>query len=111
MLSCYFPVVNVVVSGLTEHWMSCRLGYVKLVKFYLKFLSSVMSSFCQVRVKFFVKCYVSSPIKCYVTCCCTLLPYGLGLQYCVLQVLSGDIYFWIREGVKIFTSPLIVPPF
>ena len=102
--------------------MSCRLGYVKLVKFLFQVLSSVMSSFCQVCVKFlssvmcsfvkfvigfvkchvifcqalcqvFVKCYVLSPIKCYVKCCCTLLPYCLGLQYCVLQVLRGNTYF------------------
>ena len=105
--------------------MSCRLGYVKLVKFLFQALLSVMSSFCQVFVKFcqvscvilsssclaFVKCYVSCPIKCHVKSRCTLLPYCLGLQYCVLQVLGGNIYFWIREGVKIFTSLLIVPPF
>ena len=40
------------ISCLTEHWISCRLGYVKLVKFLFQALLSVMSSFCQVFVKF-----------------------------------------------------------
>ena len=96
-------------SCLTEHRMSCGSGYVKLVKFLSSFCQVscvVLSSSCQV-----FKCYVSSPIKCHVKWCCTLLPLLSGTAVLWLQILSGNIYVRIREGVKIFTSPLISPPF
>ena len=65
------------------------------VKFVLSFVKCHVK-FCQALCQVFVKCYVKF--------CCTSVALWLGTAVlCVLQVLSGNIYVWIREGVKIFT--------